>query len=304
MFRSRRCGVEMTLALAALLSPMLPAAARAQHRANPSYSAIPAMAALPPFPGIEDANAEIDRLSAPGVTKLQQRLILFEGVLAVGHLPCSGTIRCDADRGVTIGCLQFGLAGRLQPILRAMDQAHPRRFASAFGAHVEEIRTMLDLPTIPAQVAWARSIADATGNLVGSWPAEFATLAAMPEFQSVYLESTIMRYRRAAAWAERYSLRSRRGLALMFDLALFRGISSEQETVLTDAMHAADLQGSSAATELRRLRTFASARSDMEPNALLRFHLTTIAEGYTPFLGYALDLAAFGITLDPVGREE
>lgn len=258
--------------------------------------------AAPPFPGVANAIAQIERLDALGVTKLQRRLLLFEGALAVGHLPCTGEIRSDASRGVTIGCVQFGLLGRLQPVLTALDQAHPERLAAAFGAHAEPVRAMLKLPTIAAQVAWARSITDGDGNLFGSWHQEFETLAAMPEFQSAYLGSTTIRYRRAAAWAETYGFHSQRGLALMFDLALFRGLSGEQEGTLANAMSAADLRGRGKAAELRRLRLFTSTRADMDADPLLRFHLTTIAEGHAAFLGYNLDLAAFGITLDPVGQ--
>lgn len=282
------------LAFAALLLLILGGRVRAEDGASPP------MVALPPFPGVSDATVQIDRLNAPGVTTLQRRLILFEGALAVGHLPCTEEVRSDASRGVTIGCVQFGLLGRLQPVLLAMDRAYPDEFAAAFGANVEAVRAMLRLPTIAAQVAWARSITDPDGSLVGAWRQEFATLAAMPEFQSAYLGSTTTRYRRAAAWAETYGFRSRRGLALMFDLALFRGLSNEQAAVLAKAMSAKDLLGSGEAAELRRLQAFADTRAEMEADPLLRFHLTAIAEGRAPFLGYALDLAEFGITLDPV----
>jgi len=270
------------------------------HGARAEAGASPPTVALPPFPGVADAIVQIDRIPAPGVTTLQRRLMLFEGALAVGHLPCTGEIRSDASRGVTIGCVQYGLRGRLQPVLLAMDRASPDQFAAAFGANVEAVRAMLRLPTIAAQVAWARSITDMDGSLVGAWRQEFATLAAMPEFQAAYIGSTTIRYRRAAAWAETYGFRSRRGLALMFDLALFHGLSNEQKAVLAKAMNAADLRGSGEMVELRRLQAFADTLADMDADPLLRFHLTTIAEGRALFLGYALDLAEFGITLDPV----
>ena len=230
--------------------------------------------------------------------------MLFEGALAVGRLPCTDEIRSDVSRGVTIGCVQFGLLGRLQPVLLAMERAYPGQFAAAFGAHAEAVRAMLRLPSVAAQVAWGRSITGPNGRLVGSWPQEFANLAAMPEFQSAYLGSTTLRYRQAVAWAETYGFRSRRGLALMFDLALFRGLSSGQMAVLAKAMNAAGLLGSGKAAELRRLRAFADTRAAMDADPLLRFHLTAIAEGRAAFLGYALDLAEFGITLDPVGQAE
>ncbi len=263
--------------------------------------ASPPATALPPFPGIAEAVAQFERLNAPGVTDTQKRLIVFEGALAVSRLPCTDELRADASRGVTMGCMQFGLLGRLQPVLTALDRAHPDRLAAAFGADVESVRAMLKLPTVAAQVAWGRSITNPNGGLVGLWTQEFAALASMPEFQSAYLESTTVRYRRAVAWAGYYGFRSQRGVAMMFDLALFRGIPSEKQAALVDAVNATGVQGDGETAELSRLRAFASARSDMEPNALLRFHLTTIAEGSTPFLGYALDLADFGITLDPAG---
>ena len=155
--RSRHHGFVTAFALATLLG--LPEAGGA--RVNDGLS--PPLTALPPFPGVADAIAEIDRLDAPGITMLQRRLLLFEGALAVGHLPCTGEIRSDASRGITIGCLQFGLLGRLQPVLTALDRAHPEHLAEAFGAHTAAVRAMLKLPTISAQVAWARSITDPDG---------------------------------------------------------------------------------------------------------------------------------------------
>ena len=65
--------------------------------------ASPPATALPPFPGVAEAVAQFDRLDAPGVTKMQRRLIVFEGALAVGRLPCTGEQRADSSRGVTIG---------------------------------------------------------------------------------------------------------------------------------------------------------------------------------------------------------
>jgi len=43
--------------------------------------ASPPATALPPFPGVAEAVAQFDRLDAPGVTKMQRRLIVFEGGL-------------------------------------------------------------------------------------------------------------------------------------------------------------------------------------------------------------------------------
>ena len=257
---------------------------------------------LPPFPGVGDAIRQADDVPAPGVSNLQRRLMMLEGALAVGHLPCTADVRMDPNRGLTVGCVQFGLLGRLQPVLQSMDQATPGVFALALGPDVEAVRAMLRLPTTQAQVAWARSIADGDNNLPGPWRQAFTTLAATPEFQSAYLASTTTRYQRAAGWAVAYGFESRRGLAMMFDLALFRGMSADQEVALTAIMRSPALLGSDTTSELRRLRAFADARSGMEPDPQLRFHLATFAEGRADFLGYDLDLAAFGITLEPIDK--
>ena len=163
-------------------------------------------------PGVAGAIARFDQLDAPGVTHvLQRRLILFAGAMIVGRLPCTDEVRSDASRGVTIGCVQRGLLDRLQPA--KMDRAHPDQFAAAFGANVEAVRAMLKLPTIPAQVAWTRSITDPHGPASSRRGRRSSrTLAAMPEFQSAHLRSTSVRYRMAAAWAGDYGFRPRAGL--------------------------------------------------------------------------------------------
>ena len=55
-----------------------------------------------------------------------------------------------------------------------------------------------------AQVARGRSISGPNGDLVGTWPQGFTTLAATLEFQGAYLRSTTPRYRRAVPWIETY----------------------------------------------------------------------------------------------------
>jgi hypothetical protein len=122
----------------------------------------------------------------------------------------------------------------------------------------------------------------------------------MPEFQSAYLASTTARYRRAVGWTLAFGFHSRRALAMMFDLSLFRGLSNEQGAVLATALEAVPRSGDPADTELRCLRVFAERRADMDPDPLVRFHLRTMAEGQAAFLGYVLDLAAFDVTLDPI----
>jgi hypothetical protein len=108
---------------------------------------------LPLFPGVGDAVRQADDVRAPGVSGLQRRLMMLEGALAVGHLPCTDEVRLDPNRGLTVGCVQFGLLGRLQPVLQSMDRAAPGLFALAFGPAVEAVRAMLRLPTAQAQVA-------------------------------------------------------------------------------------------------------------------------------------------------------
>jgi hypothetical protein len=123
------------------------------------------IAAIPRHRRSKGANR---RFAVPGTTILQRRLFLLEGVLAVGDLPCTGEIRSDPGRGVTVGRLQFGLLGRLQPVLLALDRARPDRLEAAFGSDAAAVRTMLNLPTVAAQVDWACSIFDRSGALPGA----------------------------------------------------------------------------------------------------------------------------------------
>jgi hypothetical protein len=253
------------------------------------------------LPGITKTIARLDLPPAQGVTELQRRLIALEGGLIFGRLPCSAELRWDATRGVTVGCLQFGLLGRLQPILAAMDRAHPDLFVKAFGSRVSDVRQMLQLPTILEQAAWGRSLANREGQLTEPWATSFAALIAMPEFQGVYLEATNARFRMAIDWTRRFGFRSRQGVAMMFDMALFRGIPPGQEAPLARlvAESASGLEGKAA--ELSRLWAFAEARSSMDSDdKLLRFHLEAIAKGEASFGADRVNLAAFGITPEPV----
>lgn len=142
---------------ATVLAVLLQAAMTASHSA--------------PTVSVSTTNAitYFDHLAALGSTQLQRRLVLLEGELTFGMLPCSTAVRWDAMRGVTVGCLQFGMLGRLQPVLLTLDTAHPDLFTSAFGARTEEVRAMLRRRSMEDQVAWARSLSDGNGQLVESW---------------------------------------------------------------------------------------------------------------------------------------
>ena len=161
--------------------------------------------------------------------------MLLEGQLTFGTSPCSGALRWDPNRGVTVGCLQFGMLGRLQPVLAALDATHPDRFALAFGSRTGEVRAMLRLPSPGEQANWGRSLSDGKGQLAEPWATAFARLAAMPEFQAAYLVSTNRRFLTALAWAKRFRLRSSRGVAMMFDLSLYAGIAADDFDRLADA---------------------------------------------------------------------
>ncbi len=263
----------------------------------------PARAQSPRTPptAITAATAQFDRLDAPGTTWLQRRLVLLEGQLIFGKHPCSEALRWDAKRGVTMGCLQFGLLGRLQPVLAALDAARPDGLALAFGDRAADVRAMLRLPSTEEQAKWGRSLSDGNGQLADPWASAFARLAAMPDFQAVYLASTNTRFRTALQWASRFGLRSSRGVAMMFDLSLYAGIAADDLDRLAAAADQAAAGRSGMAAEEARLWALAAARSELAPDdALLRFHLRSIAAGGTVSDGITLGFTALGISLTPM----
>ena len=277
----RRC-----ITVLAVLLQVLPAGSRA---APPPPSAPAAVA---------ESIATFDRLEAPGSTPLQRRLVVLEGVLTFGAQSCSTALRWDPARGVTVGCLQFGLLGRLQPVMTALDSTRPDLFAHAFGARTEEVRAMLRLRSTEEQAAWGRSLSDGGGQLKEPWATSFARLVSLPEFQTAYVESTNQRFHTAVEWAHRFGLRSSRGLAMMFDLSLYRGIAPADMEPLAAAADGAAAGKHGTAAELARLQAIAAARIAIEPNdALLRFHLQAIAAGGAVFDGATIDFAALGISL-------
>ena len=129
------------------------------------------------------------------------------------------------NMGISFGLLQWNFGqNSLQPLLREFMRNFPARFTAVFGAEAPRLRAVLAQP-LAQPMQFARSINDASNNIMQPWAAHFQALGAEPDFQAIEIRVTRKRMDRALEYVRRFNLCSERSLALMFDIVTQAGDS-------------------------------------------------------------------------------
>jgi hypothetical protein len=215
-----------------------------------------------------------------------------------------GGLSGDFDgQGLSLGLLQWNIGtGSLQPLLHELDRDAPDRIDVAFGADAGAVRAMLAEPHA-VQLAWARSLNNASNRVIEPWAGHFARLAAEPAFQRIQLRHVRPKFQAAERHAHELGLTSERGLVLMFDCATQHG----DGWLDTRHCHGCDTQtrrrriaAHGAATEADLLRAIAEVRAETT-SARWREDVgrraRTIVDGHGIVHGHRFDLASeFGLS--------
>lgn len=169
--------------------------------------------------------------------------LLEQGVLGLtgffetsnGSPACFGVTRGgDDSAGMSLGVLQFNLlTGDLQPILQGLVTNHQSVVKTAFNyttdpSYYNSMVSMLGMATNAEQVAWGLGISDpnatpAYNKLLEPWKTYFASLGTTQDGIDAQVAQAQSYINTAITWFNELGLWSRRGLALMFDIATHVG---------------------------------------------------------------------------------
>jgi putative peptidoglycan binding protein len=220
---------------------------------------------------------------------------------------CFAVLAGDFDgQGMSFGALQWNLGqGTLQPLLSAIDRAHPEVIDNVFGPHAGELRAMLS-SSREDQLSWARSIQDGRRSIIAEpWRGLFKTLGRREEFQDIEVGAARQIYQDAVTWCGAYGVKSERAVALMFDIRVQNGSIASTTRAQIQRDFATLEAGVDADTfEVARLRVIANRRAEAaNPRWVedVRARKLTIANGKGAIHGAYYDLEGqYGISLRDV----
>ena len=133
--------------------------------------------------------------------------------------------------GLTWGIIGFTLQhGELQQILTEVQQHHPALLDQAFGDLKDDLLRVLG-QSRNAQLDWANSISIGSNKyrVERPWEKAFDTLGTFPEVQAIQLRRVNKYWEIALRDADRFELKTERGIALCFDIAVQNGGVDEDE---------------------------------------------------------------------------
>jgi hypothetical protein len=126
--------------------------------------------------------------------------------------------------GLSVGYFQWCLgAGSLQPLLGRMDEQYNDIMKQIFsGTSYDSIHGML-VTSLDMQLQWAKSINDTQNKLVEPWYTQFVNLTNTTEFKEIQKDAEVFMINRAMIISNKYNLKTFRGFALAFDIAIQNG---------------------------------------------------------------------------------
>ncbi|WP_297424053.1 SH3 domain-containing protein [Clostridium sp.] len=191
-------------------------------------------------------------------------------------------------QGLSLGYLQWCIGqGTLQPLLNRMDREYNSEMRSIFGSNYDSIHKML-LDNKENQLIWAKSINDSGNTIMQPWYSQFVNLCNNAHFINIESDAEAYKVGQAMLICNKYNLKTVRGFALAFDIAVQNGSISPEAAKIIDA---ALIQKPSMA-EKDLLKVIANAVADTSVNISedIRLRKMTIVNGNGTVHGFILDL--------------
>jgi len=169
-------------------------------------------------------------------------------------------------QGLSLGYLQWCIGqGTLQPLLHRMDRQYNSEVKSIFGTNYISIHNML-LDTQANQLTWAKNINDSANHIKSPWNTQLDNLTKNQHFISIEKDAEVYFTKQAMIICDKYKLRTVRGFALAFDIAVQNGSISSSAGKIIDAA----LLQNPKMTEKQLLAVVAKAVSGSSPDILSR----------------------------------
>lgn len=191
-------------------------------------------------------------------------------------------------QGLSLGYLQWCIGqGALQPLLNRMDREYNAEMKSIFGTNYDSIHNMI-LDTKENQLAWAKAINDSTNKITQPWYSQFVSLCNNQHFIDIESDASAYKVGQAMLICDKYNLKSIRGFALAFDIAVQNGSISTDAAKVIDAT----LVQKPDMTEKELLKVIANAIADTSNNNVedIRMRKMAIVNGAGNVHGFALNL--------------
>jgi hypothetical protein len=235
------------------------------------------------------------------------RCLALTGSFETGQLApdCFATVTGNFDgQGMSFGALQWNFGqGTLQPLFQEMFDKHPDISFKIFGDDLESLQNAIKGGKDSA-IAFAVSSQKTNWK---HWMQMFRLLGLTSEFQAIETKGAAAYQDKAVRLCKDYGLRTARGIALMFDIAVqnggisdkVRGRISDDTVKLGQGLSPEDI-------EVAKMKIIANRRAEAaNPRFIedVRRRKLCIAEGKGVVHGIAYDLAVqFGLDLSRVNE--
>ncbi len=144
----------------------------------------------------------------------------------------------NADgQGLSLGYLQWCIGqDSLQPLLNRMDREYNSELKGIFGTNYDALHAMI-LNTQANQSIWAQSINDGSNNIIEPWHSELVSLYQNADYISIENDAQSYYVKQAMIICTKYNLKTVRGFALSFDIAVLDGsVSTNAAQIIATAM--------------------------------------------------------------------
>lgn len=191
-------------------------------------------------------------------------------------------------QGLSLGYFQWCIGqGTLQPLLNRMDREYNTEMKGIFGSNYNSIHNMI-FDTPENQLLWAKSINNLTNTIAEPWYSEFVSLCNNQHFINIESDAEAYKIGQAMIICDKYNLKTVRGFALAFDIAVQNGSISQEAGKIIDAT----IVQNPNMTEKDLLNVIANAVADTSTNNAedIRLRKIAIVNGNGFVHGTMLDL--------------
>lgn len=191
-------------------------------------------------------------------------------------------------QGLSLGYLQWCIGqDTLQPLFNRMDREYNAEMRSIFGTNYDSIHNMI-LDTKENQLEWAKSINNLNNTIAEPWYSQFVNLCNNQNFINIESDAVVYKVGQAMIICDKYNLKTVRGFALAFDIAVQNGSINQEAAKIIDT----ELVKNPNMIEKDLLEIIANAVADTSTNNIedIRVRKMAIVNGAGTIHGLFLDL--------------
>lgn len=189
---------------------------------------------------------------------------------------------------LSLGYIQWCIGqDTLQPLLNRMDREYNDEMRSIFEDNYDSIHNMI-LDTKENQLEWAKSINTLSNTIVEPWYSQFVKLCNNQNFINIESDTIAYKVGQAMIICDKYNLKTVRGFALAFDIAVQNGSISQEAAKIIDTA----IMENPNMIEKDLLKVIANAVADTSTSNIedIRARKMAIVNGAGTVHGFELDL--------------